>query len=115
MVTKVNVVSEEDYQKFLKDNQGEKSGEQLYTLRGCVACHSLDGSPKIGPSWKGIYGTERPLANGSSVIADDNYIKQSIIDPNSQVVKGYPAAMPAYVDMPEEEINAIIDFMKELK
>lgn len=62
---------------------------------GCVACHSADGSPGVGPTWQGLYQHEVPLADGSTVIADDDYITTSIHDPNSQVVGGFnPNIMP---------------------
>jgi cytochrome c oxidase subunit 2 len=57
----------------------------------CVNCHSADGTPKPGPTWQGIYGTEEELADGSTVSVDAEYIHNSILDPNSQIVAGFPA------------------------
>lgn len=62
---------------------------------GCIGCHSLDGSPGAGPTWLGIIGREEPLADGTTVIVDEEYIRNSILNPNDQIVEGYqPNVMP---------------------
>lgn len=62
---------------------------------GCVACHSNDGTPGVGPTWQGLYLHEVPLTDGSTVSADDAYLTNSIHDPNSQIVAGFnPNIMP---------------------
>lgn len=94
------------------------SGEKLYTEKGCSACHSIDGSKRIGPSWKGIYGhTTTVVVNGSvqTVTVDDAYIKESMRDPGAKVVQGFPNVMPAQQQLTDAEMNAIIDYMKTLK
>lgn len=62
---------------------------------GCNSCHSLDGSILVGPSWLGLYGSTRVFEDGTSAIADDEYIRNSILNPALQIVRGYPNAMPA--------------------
>ena len=57
----------------------------------CVDCHSADGSALAGPTWQGIYGTEEELADGSIVTVDAEYLRDSILNPNSQIVTGFPA------------------------
>lgn len=70
----------------------------------CVGCHSADGTPLAGPTWLGIYGTEEELADGSTVVVDDEYIHTSVVDPNAQIVAGFsPNVMPPTF---EEEIAA---------
>jgi cytochrome c oxidase subunit 2 len=71
-------------------------GQQLAETLGCLACHSLDGSRGIGPSWKGLYGRTEPLADGSEIQVDDAYVRESIVSPAAQTVKGYASVMPAY-------------------
>ncbi|MCC6484379.1 MAG: cytochrome c [Armatimonadetes bacterium] len=96
---------------------GAQAGQQLYTDKGCSACHSVDGSRRIGPSWKGLYGhTVTVLANGKpeTVTADDAYIKESILQPGAQVVQGFPNVMPAQ-QLSDAEITALIDYIKTLK
>jgi cytochrome c oxidase subunit 2 len=79
----------------------------------CFACHSIDGSKSLGPSWKGLYGKTEALADGSSVIVDDDYIRESILKPKEKVVQGYPPVMAAY-DFSEEQLEAIIAYTKSL-
>jgi cytochrome c oxidase subunit 2 len=61
----------------------------------CSGCHSLDGTPLAGPTWQGIYGRQEPLDDGTTVTADEEYIRNSILDPNAQIVTGFqPNVMP---------------------
>ena len=64
-------------------------GEQLVTDNGCLACHSIDGSQIIGPSWKGIYGSREKLNDGSTVMVDGYYLSESILNPNAKIVEGF--------------------------
>ncbi len=78
---------------------------------GCVACHSLDGTPGVGPSWQGLYGRQEQLTDGSTITVDDEYIINSILNPNSQIIAGFnPNLMPQnYGDQiaaREQEIQA---------
>ncbi|WP_256205489.1 c-type cytochrome [Calditerricola satsumensis] len=64
---------------------------------------------------EGIYGTERELADGSKVKVDDEYLKESIVNPNAKVVKGYGPAMPAYPQLSDAQLQALVDYIKSLK
>ena len=91
-------------------------GEKLYVKNACNTCHSIDGSRVVGPTWKGLYGAKRPLVDGSEVVADDNYLIKSIVEPMVHVVKGYPAVMPSYSGLlKDREITAIIEYIKTVK
>ncbi len=93
-------------------------GKVLYQQRACIGCHSLDGSAMTGPTWKGTFGKKEPLADGSSVTVDENYIRESILNPNAKVVKGYgpPSSMPAYAgQLSDEELSQLIEFIKTVK
>lgn len=104
--------SAEDLAKLSPADRGKK----LYEQKACVGCHSLDGSKVVGPSFKGLYGRSGKLQNGATYTADDAYIKSSILAPASQVVEGYPPAMPAYEgQLNDDEIASIIEFIKTLK
>ena len=82
----------------------------------CLACHSTDGSALVGPTWKGLYGSEVELEDGSKVVADDAYIRESILDPMTKIVKGYPPSMPPFGGMlTEEQIKDIMEYIKSLK
>jgi cytochrome c oxidase subunit II len=85
---------------------------------GCIACHSQDGTVVVGPSWQGIYGSERLLADGSTVLADDAYLIESILDPNVKIVTGFqPNIMPQNFNevLSETQINDIIAFIESLQ
>lgn len=91
-------------------------GEGLTQSLGCLACHATDNSIKIGPGWGGLYNHEVTLDDGRSVIADEEYLKESILDPNAKIVEGYAqGTMPAYGSLvDEEELEAIIAYFISL-
>lgn len=95
---------------------GPPSGEQLAQVAGCVACHSVDGSQLVGPSWLGIAGTERPIEGGGTVLANREYLRQSIVDPGVLIVAGFTDVMPkTFGDtFSDDEINALIDYIESL-
>ena len=94
----------------------EGIGEQLVAQYGCNACHSTDGSALVGPTWQGLYGTEEALDDGSTVTVDDDYIRESIQDPNAKVVSGFTAGlMPPTLGVKDDEIPSIIEYIKTLK
>ncbi len=76
-------------------------GKRLVETSGCLGCHSLDGSPSVGPSWAGLAGSERQLMDGSTKVADETYLLNALIDPGLDVVEGFPAGvMPSnYADL----------------
>jgi cytochrome c2 len=94
-------------------------GEGLYTSLGCQGCHSIDGSPSSGPTLKGVFNSMVPLANGQSVKADDQYLLESILDADKQIVKGYqPGVMSAVVppgSVTQEQAQELVDYIKMLK
>jgi cytochrome c oxidase subunit 2 len=90
-------------------------GEILANQNGCVACHSWDGSVLVGPTWKGLFGSEVELADGTTVVADEEYIKESILEPNAKIVAGFPQnAMPQYT-LSDGEVADLIEFIKTLQ
>lgn len=82
----------------------------------CLSCHSVDGNPMVGPTWKGLYGEEVELEDGTTVIADDAYLTESIKDPGAKIVKGFPAgAMPPYgAILTDENIADIVAYIRSL-
>lgn len=90
-------VDEKNAAPAFADMTPEDRGAFWYSAEGfgCVACHSLDGSPGVGPTWQGLYERQEQLTDGSTVTADDDYIIRSILNPNEQIVAGYnPNLMP---------------------
>ncbi|WP_271407541.1 cytochrome c oxidase subunit II [Pseudomonas sp. Q1-7] len=88
-----------------------EQGERLAQSLGCLACHSLDGSQGVGPSWQGLYGHRVTLADGSQVEADDAYLKESVRAPAAKLVQGYAPVMPAF-NPSDQELDALIAFIK---
>ncbi|HEY5957225.1 MAG TPA: cytochrome c oxidase subunit II, partial [Polyangiaceae bacterium] len=82
--------------KKLTDMPLPDLGKQLYEKQGCKTCHSVDGSPLIGPSWKGLFGRESKMSDGQAIKADENYIRESITEPQKRIVQGFTPAMPTY-------------------
>lgn len=124
MLGKVVVQTQQNFDKWLKQGSQGKPvgmsdvayGQQLYKNLACSSCHSVNGTKIVGPSWKGIFGTEVALSNGTSVKVDENYIRESIVNPGAQIVKGFPNVMPSFQgQLSDQQINAIIAYIKSLK
>jgi len=92
------------------------TGEHLAAQYGCLRCHTIDGTPHLGPSWKGLYGSYVPLDGGGHVIADDAYLTESMMDPTVKLVAGYPPLMPAYLGrLSGPEAAAIVEYIRSLR
>ena len=92
-------------------------GLQLYQQIGCIGCHSSDGSTegRTGPTFKGLYGASRTFLDGTSLVADDAYIKESVWDPGARVVDGKEVEMPSYLGiLDDSDIESIILYIKSL-
>lgn len=90
-------------------------GYKLLDNNLCLACHSIDGQPGIGPTLKGIYGQTQKLRDGSSVTVSDAFIREKILNPNAKVLAGtYEQEMPK-TDLTPEEIEEIIEYIHTLK
>ena len=101
MLAPVRVLSRADYDAWTQEQAvsvtqltAEERGELWYTQFGCNSCHSLDGTVVVGPSWQGLYGSERQMVDGETVVADDAYLRASSLEPHTQIVEGFTAAMP---------------------
>ena len=91
-------------------------GADLVLSYGCLACHSTDGSDLVGPTWQGLYGSQENLEDGTSVTVNDEYIKESIQDPNAKITAGFTAGlMPPTLGVKDEEVPHIIEYLKSLK
>lgn len=105
-----------------KEAQAKKGGGEVSVERGktvaannaCNTCHSTDGSRLVGPTWKNLYGSERTLDNGETVVADEDYIRESIVNPSAKVAKGFPPAMVPYDHLSDSKINSLIAYIKSL-
>ena len=93
-------------------------GEAVAQANGCIACHSLDGSSGIGPTWQGVFGSTETLSDGSTVLVDETYLEESIMDPGAKLVDGFqPNMMPAaYAGiMSQDDVRALIAYIKTIQ
>jgi cytochrome c oxidase subunit 2 len=105
----------EQAEEALLDMPPVALGEYLYAARGCNQCHSIDGTAKTGPTWKGIFGADHATSAGT-VKVDENYIRESIEDPNAKVRAGFNAVMPTFKgQLKDEQIDGLITYIKCLK
>jgi cytochrome c oxidase subunit 2 len=111
-----------EYEKWLADasrwwegKDPAEAGALLYQKRGCVQCHSVDGSGGIGPTFRGSFGNRRQLTGGATVVMDENYIRESILEPRAQMVAGFDPVMPTFQGrIKDEELSVIIAYIKSL-
>lgn len=96
------------------DPQVER-GRDLYRAQGCVGCHSVDGSRNVGPTLQGLYGHTVTLADGSQITADETYLHESIVEPGARVVQGYSPVMPPFPGLTNDDIDALVAFIRSLK
>ena len=95
-----------------------KRGAKLARRSGCATCHSLDGSRRPGPTWKGLYGRKRALANGQEVVADEAYLRRAIVNPDAEIAQGFPKGMMPKDftrKLSEEKLRAIIALIKSVR
>jgi cytochrome c oxidase subunit 2 len=124
MLAKARGLEQEQYDEWFNEfknsaREPEPDGYLLLRNTGCIACHSLDGTKLVGPSFKNLFGQERSVVAGNSqksVTVDEEYIKNSIYEPNSEIVAGYnKGLMQSYKDViKESDIQIIIDYLKTL-
>jgi cytochrome c oxidase subunit 2 len=106
----------EEQRKKLLDMPPAELGKVLFEKQGCNVCHTVDGTPKIGPTWKGLFGKTETFTDGTSGTADENYLRQSILEPNAKIVQGFPPSMPTYQGkLKDKEIDGIVEYIKSLK
>jgi cytochrome c oxidase subunit II len=93
----------------------EGQGQLLTVKNGCVGCHSVDGSKGIGPTWFGLFGSNVELTDGTTVVADEAYIKESILNSKAKEVAGFsPTTMPVFT-LSDTEVASIIAYLKTVK
>jgi cytochrome c oxidase subunit 2 len=126
MLADVRVVSQAEFDSWVAEKQSgpdplsmtaEERGALWFEQFGCLACHSVDGSDMVGPTWLGLYEREEVLEDGTVVIADDDYIRNSILHPLDQIVEGYAPVMPiTYEDQfaaEQEKYSGQIDIIDD--
>lgn len=122
MLSKVEVLSQEEYDAWYtaKDESANEAeaGLKLLQVNGCVACHSLDGTRLVGPTFKGLWNSTKTVTTGvvsRQVTADAEYIKESIYNPSKDVVDTYPKVMISYKEsINEEQLKQINAYLKTI-
>ena len=124
MVTTVEALPEKQFEEWLEHGAGstEKGehpdGKQLVTEKGCLACHSLDGSKGVGPTFKGLFASQVAVVkDGKSLVvtADEAFLKESIRLPAATIVEGFAPIMPGNPDMPDDQVTTLVEFIKSVK
>lgn len=129
MLNQVKVMPDQDFNAWYVDttkreavalDSPTENGKRIMKNIGCFACHSVDGSKLVGPSFKGLYGHTATVMTGGNereITVDDEYIKRSIYDPNADVVKGYnKGLMLSYTgQLSEDDVKQITEYLKSLK
>jgi cytochrome c oxidase subunit 2 len=123
MLSKVIVLPEKEFEKWYEGQKkevtvkGPPPGYRLYQEKGCVACHSTDGSPRVGPTFKDLIGKKEEVITAGkeqTVLVSEAFIRDYIKDPNVIIVKGYPPIMPK-ASLTNEELTALVDYIISLK
>lgn len=122
MKAKVKVVSNEDFEKWLASEGAggamslADQGKQIYQTKMCIGCHSLDGKPGAGPTWKGLWGKNETTDKGPAKV-DEAYLREAVLEPNAKIVTGFQAGvMPTYAgQLNDDDVRAVIEFIKTLK
>ncbi|QEM69293.1 cytochrome c oxidase subunit II [Geobacter sp. FeAm09] len=118
MITTVEALPEAEFGAWLERKAAgeEPAGHELLEKHGCLGCHSLDGRPGIGPTFKGIWGRSTTvMSNGRErrITVDEAYLRRSLLEPNADVVKGFQPIMPPFAGVLKEgEIKAIIGYLR---
>jgi cytochrome c oxidase subunit II len=127
MLARLIVMPQDEYAEWV-EHGGREGGEgeereplavrggRIVESAGCLSCHAVDGKEKIGPNFGGLYGSKVPIEGGESVTADEEFLRESIVDPGAKVVKGYPNVMPTFkASIPPEDVKAVVEYLKTLK
>ena len=119
-----NDISEEDLEKMISLFAGEKVSEKEINGRkvaedsGCFGCHSTDGSVTVGPSFKGMYKSKETVKRDGKkveIVVDEQYLRDSIQQPGKDIVEGFDPMMPSYNDLSKEELDALVEYIKNLE
>ena len=122
MLANVIVHEKNDFETWLATSSAEdesaspvEQGKKLVENNACLTCHSVDGTELLGPTFQGIWGREETTQSGETITVDENYVRESILEPQSKLVEGYNPIMPPYAgSLDDRQIDAIIEYLKTL-
>jgi len=122
MLGMVKVVTDSGYAAYIESNATlgkgltlKEYGEELYVTKACNTCHSIDGKKGQGPSFFKLFGHSVVMSDGSQIVVDENYIRESILNPRAKVVEGYQPIMPTFQGiLKEREVDALVVYVKSV-
>lgn len=113
-VQSTDSAEEEDSEAGAAEITAER-GEQLFTRNGCQACHTIDGTPGgIGPTLQGVYNSERTFDDGTTTVADEEYLYEEITNPSGRILEGYQPFMQPFSHLADDEIYSLVEYIKTL-
>jgi len=120
MLSRVVVHTPEDFKAWVAEEIRKveamplaELGELTFNQSGCSTCHSLDGSAKVGPSFKGVFGRQEKIFGHGTITVDENYIRESILEPQAKLVEGFPPAMPTFKgQLSDRRILGLVEYIK---
>ncbi len=129
MKGKLTVESDEEFANFMltggtewedyfppKSNRQAEWGKLQWERKGCNSCHTTDGSKSKGPSWKGLWGKTEKLKGGATVVIDEAYVRESMLQPNAKVVDGFEPVMPTFQGLLKpREIDGLVAYIQSLQ
>ncbi len=121
MLARLTVVEPDEFDRFLREGgrrpadlqTDEQWGERLANQSGCTACHSTDGSTRAGPTWRGLSGRTESMTDGTVVHVDDAYIRESILNPQARIVRGFAPVMQPF-RLQDRQLNALVSYIRSL-
>jgi len=117
MIGNIVVMEPAQYEAWMSGGSNgplSAGGEKIFAELGCATCHRMDSQGR-GPNLQGVFGKPVQLEDGRMVTADENYIRESILDPGAKVVKGFKPVMPTFQGLvSEEQVNALVAYVKSL-
>lgn len=121
MYAKVIVQGQKEFEKFLIDAEKDdrpltEVGQSVYQKSGCMGCHSIDGTAVVGPTFKGLFGRQENITGGTTVAVDENYLRESILEPQAKVVAGFQPVMPTFKGvLSDRQVDGLIEYIKTIK
>lgn len=120
MISKLITMSAAEFSAWYQSKPEAKAGQKgldLLQSKGCLGCHTTDGTSKVGPTFKGLYERKVTVSTQGkerTIVADEEYLKRAVLDPGSDVVKGFPNIMPK-MPVSEDELKEIVNYIETLK
>ncbi len=123
MIGLVKVLTSEQFDKWLEEGESSgdgmtpaEYGQVLFKSKACNTCHKVDGVAHTGPALNGIMGISHKFTDGTSIVVDENYIRESVLNPQTKIVEGFQPVMPTFQGiLSEKQIDALIAYLKSLE